>query len=349
MGSSGKIKILVFGRDAVNWSIDKDREAIQFFLRENNFTLTKNVFEATYIFCVWYDLLFKPKHHWLNYLKKIFNKKLIVVITNDITLAPKKINFLKKFVDICIAPSEKIFNFLKESRIKVYKIPFFVDPRVFKPLRLSKQKICEKLGIDYKKIKNKIVIGSFQRDSLGDNLSKPKWQKNPDLLIEILEMLPKEKYILLIAGPRRHYIIQKCREKNIPYLFYGNEEPITSKKDDILVNNLDLHTINILYNLTDIYIVSSKNEGGPKQVLESSLTKTLIFSTKVGLAPDILHPYLLFNENEIQLLIEKIKKFFKQPVKFDKYIKFNFQKARREMDLGTLRKKYRKVILENLK
>jgi len=342
----GSVKIFIFGRDKINWSIDKDREAIQFFLKENNFILTKNIFEATHIFCVWYDLLFNFKYYWLNYFKNIFNKKLIAVITNDITIAPKKVNFLKKFVDVCIAPSEKIFNFLRERRIKVYKIPFFVDPQLFKPLRLSKQKICEKLGIEYKKIKNKIIMGSFQRDSLGNDLLKPKWQKNPDLLIEILEKLPKEKYVFLVAGPRRHYIIQKCKEKNIPYLFYGDKGPLISKKDDIFVNNLDLNIINFLYNLTDIYIISSKSEGGPKQVLESSLTKTLIFSTKVGLAPDILHPYLLFDENEIQLLIGKIRRFFERPVRFDEYIKFNFQKAREEMNLNTLREKYRKLILE---
>jgi len=345
MGSS-KIKIFVFGKDKTNWSIDKDRKAVVFFLRENGFIITSNVFEATHIFCVWYDLLFNFKYRWLNYFKNIFNKKLITVITNDITFTPDKVNFLKKFVDICIAPSEKIFNFLRERGIKAYKIPFFIDPQLFKPLKLSKQKICEKLGIDYKKIENKLVIGSFQRDSLGKNLKKPKWQKNPDLLISILEKLPREVYILLLAGPRRHYIVNRCEEKKIPYMFYGNDAYIKRWEDDIYINNLSPSIINLLYNLSDVYIVTSKSEGGPKQVLESSLTKTLIFSTKVSLAPDILHPYLLFEENEVQLLIEKIKKFFDLPASFDKYIEFNFQKTQNEMKLETLKEKYKRVILD---
>jgi len=343
---SGKIKVFVFGKDKINWSIDKDRDAVIFFLKKNNFTITSNIFEATHIFCVWYDLLLDFKYQWMKYLKKFFNKKLIAVVTNDITFTPEKLDFLRCFIDSWIAPSEKIFNFLKQRKVKVYKIPFFVNPQLFKKLNLSKQKIYEKLRINYKKIENKIVIGSFQRDSLGKNLKKPKWQKNPDLLISILEKLPREMYILLLAGPRRHYIVSRCEEKKIPYMFYGNDAYIKKWKEDIYVNNLSPSIINLLYNLSDVYIVTSKSEGGPKQVLESSLTKTLIFSTEVGMAPDILHPYLLFKENKINDLREKILNFYTNPASFDKYIEFNFQKAQKEMNLETLREKYKRVILE---
>jgi len=342
----GKIKIFVVGREKIDWSINKDRKAVIFFLRKNGFTITSNVFEASHIFCVWYELVFNFKYRWLSYFKKIFNKKLITVITNDITFTPDKANFLKNFVDICIAPSERIFNFLRKNGIKTYKIPFFVNPQLFKPLRLSREEICERLGIDLKEIENKLVIGSFQRDSLGENLKKPKWQKNPELLISILEKLPREMYILLLAGPRRHYIVSRCEEKRIPYMFYGNEAYIKKWKDDIYVNNLSPSIINLLYNLSDIYIVTSKSEGGPKQVLESSLTKTLIFSTEVGMAPDILHPYLLFKENQINNLIRKILNFYKNPMHFDKYIEFNFKKAQNEMRLESLKEKYRRVILD---
>jgi len=343
---SGKIKIFVFGKDNINWSIDKDRESTLFFLKENRFIITRNIFESTHIFCVWYDLLLDFKYQWMKYFKKIFKKKLIAVVTNDITFTPKKVNLLKDLIDTWIAPSEKIFNFLNKKRVKVHKIPFFVNPQLFKRLNLSKQKICEKLGISYKKIENKVVISSFQRDSLGKNLKKPKWQKDPDLLISILEKLPREMYILLLAGPRRHYIVSKCEEKKIPYLFYGDDVYIKRWKDDIYINNLSPSIINLLYNLTDVYIVTSKSEGGPKQVLESSLTKTLIFSTKVGMAPDILHPYLLFEENKINDLGEKILNFYTNPASFDKYIEFNFQKAQNEMKLETLKERYKRVILD---
>jgi len=346
MGNS-RVKIFIFGRDKIGWSIDEDRKAVTYIFKKCGFHLTKNIFEATHIFCVWYDLLFNFRYKWLVYYSRFLNKKIIVVITNNIILYPYKIDLLKKFVDICIAPSENILNFLKMQNLKVYKIPFFVDENVFKPLEISKQNICQKLGIDFKKVAKKLIIGSFQRDSLGNNLMNAKWQKNPDLLIDILGKLPKEKYILLLAGPRRHYIIKKCVRRGIPFLFYGDYSYIKDVKDDILENNLPLEIINLLYNLIDIYIVTSKSEGGPKQILESSLTKTLIFSTKVGFAPDIIHSKLLFNENHIQSVIKKIIKFYEYPNEFNKYVEYNFKKSKQEVNIDVLKEKYRRMILES--
>ncbi len=339
------IKVFVFGRDNVGWSIDRDREAIINFLELNNFEITRNILEATHIFCVWYDLLLAWKYKWILYLKKLLNKKLFAVITNDITIFPKKLDLLKKYVNVFVSPSHRIYEFLKEKKIKVVLIPFFVDPNIFNSINLSKEDICKKLRIDYSKIKNKTIIGSFVRDSLGRDLDQPKWQKNPDLLITILSNLPKEKYLLLLAGPRRHYIIQKCKGKNIPFLFYGQESLIYQQKDDVLINNLDLSIINYLYNLSDIYIISSKNEGGPKQVLESALTKTLVFSTKVGLVPDFIHPYLIYEENELLLLIEKIKSFLEDKKNFEECIEYNFLKTKQEMDSNKLKEKYKKLFL----
>lgn len=343
-----KIKIFIFGRDKVNWSIDKDRETITFFLKKNNFKITKNIFKSTHVFCVWADLLLSSYYWWLLMIKIIFKFKIIAVITNDISFYPQKLNRLKKYVDIFIAPSSKIYDLLNANGLKVCKIPFFVNPNIFKPLNLKKEEICKRLDIKWNLLKDKIIIGSFQRDSLGTNLLKPKWQKNPDLLIKILEKLPKEKTIFLLAGPRRHYIIDRCIEKKINFLFYGDYSYIKNKKDDISVNNLLPQKINLLYNLIDLYIVSSKSEGGPKQILESALTKTLIFSTNVGLAPDFLHPNLIFNKENLNELIEKIYQFIKSPKSFTNYLDYNYQKTISEMNEDLLIKKYRNVISENL-
>ena len=42
--------------------------------------------------------------------------------------------------------------------------------------------------------------------------------------------------------------------------------------------------INELYNLLDLYVVSSRFEGGPQSILECGITKTPIISTNVGIA-----------------------------------------------------------------
>ena len=42
--------------------------------------------------------------------------------------------------------------------------------------------------------------------------------------------------------------------------------------------------------LADLYLVTSRYEGGPQSIVECGLTKTPIISTDVGLAYEILNP-----------------------------------------------------------
>ena len=58
--------------------------------------------------------------------------------------------------------------------------------------------------------------------------------------------------------------------------------------------------LNELYNCLDLYIVTSRVEGGPQAVFESALTKTPIISTNVGVAPEILSPNSLFDMNNFE-------------------------------------------------
>ena len=82
-------------------------------------------------------------------------------------------------------------------------------------------------------------------------------------------------------------------ETNIKFTYIGKK----SNKDDILLNTISQKKMNLLYNLADIYIVSSKSEGGPKAIIEAMLCKTLIISTDVGLAQDLLPRELIYSKN----------------------------------------------------
>ena len=164
----------------------------------------------------------------------------MAVVTNNLENCEAK-----KLIDYWISPNEKISNFLKNEGCSYSQIPFYVSPEIYKPLKESKEKICEILKIDKNKIANRILIGTFQRDSLGNNLLAPKWQKDPDLLIKILRLLPKEKIMLVLAGPRRHYVISECQKYDIPFIFVGDYNYIENKEDDILINNLPEETINL--------------------------------------------------------------------------------------------------------
>ena len=71
-----------------------------------------------------------------------------------------------------------------------------------------------------------------------------------------------------------------------------------------------------LYNILDLYIVSSRIEGGPQAIMECAVSKTNIISTDVGVASQILHHESIIKDNEflnakphIEYAFEKVKDF----------------------------------------
>ena len=58
---------------------------------------------------------------------------------------------------------------------------------------------------------------------------------------------------------------------------------------------VDFKTLNKLYNTLDLYLVTSRYEGGPQAILECGITRTPILSTRVGIAPEILHEKSIFS------------------------------------------------------
>jgi glycosyltransferase involved in cell wall biosynthesis len=56
-----------------------------------------------------------------------------------------------------------------------------------------------------------------------------------------------------------------------------------------------MEKMNELYNCLDLYLVSSRCEGGPRSVFEAGLTKTPIISTRVGISPELMDSAALFD------------------------------------------------------
>ena len=92
-----------------------------------------------------------------------------------------------------------------------------------------------------------------------------------------------KKIKIVLAGKRRDYLISKLKENDIPFKYF---EMVDSKK------------LNKLYNILDLYIVSSRIEGGPQAILESSITKTPILSTDVGVASEILNKESIYKVSD---------------------------------------------------
>ena len=310
------MKVFLHGKDKVGWSIDYDRKYTEVFLRELGYTMTSNFLRADVVHSVWWNLLLSYRVYPLRW------KKIIAFATNEINTGSPEFLKAKGFVNLWVAPSQVMCERLKLAGVDVKYQPFYTDEKEFAKLGKSKEEMAQELGIDCELFRDKLVIGSFQRDSLGADLSKPKWQKGPELLINILSKLPKGKFILLLAGPRRHWVINQCNKLGIPYFYYGKEPK--GLKDDIYWNTLDKQTINKLYNLTDMYIVSSRSEGGPKAVLESAFTRTMILSTNVGLAPDFLDPWCIYRT--VEEAIPKIEEVI-EGKDISQFLKSNYEEA----------------------
>ncbi len=337
------IRVCVIGRDNVGWSIDKDRAHLLSFLKEiPEVEIVTSIWRADIFIFVWLEQVIRPQHMPVRFLRRFFNKKTVAWITNDVT-QDGRFDQRSWPVDLFISPSTRTSTFLSDRSLPHVQIPFYVSVENYHRLSESKRDLAAKLGIDFSRIEGKFLIGSFQRDSLGNDLTIPKWQKNPDLLIDIIKLLPRERIVLVLAGPRRHYVMKRCATEEIPCVFVGDTSYHTREVDDMFANNLPETTINMLYNLIDLNLVTSKSEGGPKAVLEASLAHTLVMSTDVGNASEFLHPDLIYKAADDSA--KKIRGFIENPDSAISYLEYNFSQANVAMERQNYQKRIATALL----
>lgn len=156
---------------------------------------------------------------------------------------------------------------------KIRVIPLGINLNIYKPI---KKEIIEKRKDELNIPKNTIVIGSFQKDGIGwGKGTEPKLEKGPDIFCSVVEELSKKYNLyILLTGPARGYVKERLNRSNIKYFHKFLDNP-----DDVA------H----YFQLCDMYIISSREEGGPKAVLESMACGVPLISTKVGMAPDIIN------------------------------------------------------------
>ena len=129
----------------------------------------------------------------------------------------------------------------------------------------------EKIGVreNLKLPKDKFLIGSFQRDTEGSDLISPKLEKGPDILVEKIIEINKirDDIHVVLAGWRRQYVIKRLDEEKIDYTYL-----------ELPTQNV----INDLYNSLDLYLISSRCEGGPQSLFEASYLQIPLLSTRAG-------------------------------------------------------------------
>jgi glycosyltransferase involved in cell wall biosynthesis len=155
---------------------------------------------------------------------------------------------------------------------KVFTIPIGVDCRVFSPARDGERTaVRRRLDIP----EDAFVVGSFQKDGVGwgEGLA-PKLIKGPDVLVEALKTLAERRDVFcLLSGPARGYVKNNLERHGIPFRHVLLE---------------DQRQVADLYRALDAYVVTSREEGGPKAIVEALACGVPLVSTRVGVAPDLL-------------------------------------------------------------
>ncbi len=170
----------------------------------------------------------------------------------------------------------EMFNYILETGIaphKVFQIPIGINLDYFSPkTKTSRNNIRKKLGIPL----SAPVIGSFQKDGNGHGKGlTPKLIKGPDIFLKTIEIIFQKipELHVLLTGPARGYVIKGLEKIGIPY--------IHTQVDNYA-------NIGNLYHALDLYLVTSRQEGGPKAVLESMATGIPLVTTRVGQAMDLV-------------------------------------------------------------
>ncbi len=206
---------------------------------------------------------------------------------------------LDKYVDEYHVISKKTEEQLRTlTDKKITSIPFWINQNIFYEIKNKKQ-LRKEFGFS----ENDYFVGSFQRDTEGHDLLSPKLIKGPDRFFEIVKEIYKnnKNMKVILTGKRRGYLINKFKESDIPYVYFE------------MASFVDL---NKLYNLLDLYVVSSRIEGGPQAILECGITKTPIVSTDVGVSSEILAGESIFETKNFTKAKPNVDYAYKNSLEF---------------------------------
>ncbi len=156
---------------------------------------------------------------------------------------------------------------------RVFRIPLGIDLDTF-PLgdEAARAEARRALGLP----QAAFVVGSFQKDGVGwgEGL-EPKRVKGPDVLVAVLERLREQapELAVLLTGPARGYVRRELERRRIPY----RHRLARSRRE-----------LARCYQALDLYLVCSRQEGGPKGALEAMASGVPLVTTRVGQAQELV-------------------------------------------------------------
>ena len=149
---------------------------------------------------------------------------------------------------------------------KVHRIPIGIDLGAF-PFGGAAARAAARaeLGLP----ETAFVVGSFQKDGVGwDEGLEPKLIKGPDVLLAAAQLLRERipELAFLLTGPGRGYVRQGLERLEVPYTH-------------VLLPDVD--AVAHAYHAIDVCVVASRDEGGPRAVLEAMATGIPLVTTRV--------------------------------------------------------------------
>jgi len=278
-----------------SWIVDRFVEEFSNFYPD---LITSNIKEADIIWII-------SPWTWRKISKKELKLKKVICTIHHIDFDKfegkegKEFYKLDKFVNHYHAISKITKSQLRKITDKqIVTLPFWVNQNIWYDIS-NKKNIREKYGFsstDY-------LVGSFQRDTEGKDLTSPKLIKGPDIFLNIVKKInDKNKNLkIVLTGKRRDYLINNFQSLNLPFRYF---------------EMVDLASLNELYNILDLYIVTSRVEGGPQAILECALSKTPIVSTNVGIASEILDSSSIFEEAKFATARPNVNVAFKNSIQY---------------------------------
>ena len=152
------------------------------------------------------------------------------------------------------------------------RVPLGVDTSIFRPPSADRRHAARtKWGVPA----GALCIGSFQKDGVGWGQGlEPKLIKGPDTFVNAVARLARDfPVFVLLTGPARGYVIKGLQSHGIPFrhVFFDDYRDIVG-----------------CYHALDLYLMTSREEGGPKALLESMATGVPLVATRTGMAEDVV-------------------------------------------------------------
>lgn len=156
---------------------------------------------------------------------------------------------------------------------RVHTIRIGVDLDAFAPRTAAERDAARAaLGIP----PGAFAVGSFQKDGVGwgEGL-EPKLVKGPDVLVGALDLARARipELFVVLSGPARGYVRAALERIGVPYVHRYVEHH---------------DQLRALYVACDAVVVASRQEGGPKAVLEAMAVGVPVVSTRVGQAQELI-------------------------------------------------------------